>query len=112
MPGTDTHGEFVAEVPGERFAHAGQAHVLAQQRGDFEIEFVEGYDAIETVFTGEIADGVQDLLRSKVLRHGDEPGDGFARPVCVFELVDGEQDNVDTESREPLSERAGPFRRC
>ena len=109
LPGADTHGELVAEVAGEGFAHAGKAHVFAQQRGYFEVELVEGDDAVESVFAGEVADGVQDLLGSEVLRHGDEFGDGVARPVGVLELVDGEENDVDAEAGDLLEEGLALF---
>ena len=109
LPGADTHGQLVAEVAGERFAHAGQTHVFAQQRSHFEIELVERDDAVESVFSREIADGVQNLLRSEVLRHGDEPGDGLTWPVGVLELVDREQDNVDAEARGLFEKRLALF---
>ena len=64
------------------------------------------------LFAREVAYGVEDLLRSEVLRHGDEFGDGLTRPVGVLELVDSEENDVDAEAGDLLRESAGPFRRC
>ena len=109
LPGANTHGQLVAEVACERFAHSGQTHVLAQQCSHLKIELVERDDAVEPVLSREIADGVQNLHRSKVLRHGDELGDGLTRPVGVLELVDREQDNVDTETGGLFEKRLSLF---
>ena len=109
LTGADTHGELVAEVAGEGFAHAGKTHVFAQQRSHFEVELIESDDAVESGFASEVADGVQDLLGSEVLWHGDEFGDGFARPIGVLELVDGEENDVDAEARDLLEEGLALF---
>jgi hypothetical protein len=100
LTGANAHGELVAEVTSERFAHAGQAHVLAEERSDFEVKLVERDDAVEAIFAGEIADGVQDLPWREVFGHGDESCNGVAGPVGVFEFVDGEEDDVDAETRD------------
>jgi hypothetical protein len=71
-------------VAGEGFAHAGETHVLAEESGYFEVELVEGYDAVEFLLACEIADSVEDLLWGKFLRHGVEFGEGFVGPVCLF----------------------------
>jgi hypothetical protein len=96
----DTHGEFVAEVAGEGFAHAREAHVFAEESCYFKVELVEGDDAVDSIFTGEIADGVENLLGCEVLGHGEEFGYGFSRPVGLLEFVDGEEEYVYAEVRE------------
>ena len=58
---------------------------------------------------GEVADGVQDLLRREILRHGDEFGDGFTRPVGVLELVDCEKNDVYAEARDLLHKELALF---
>ena len=109
LPGADAHCELVAEVAGEGFAHAGKTHVFAQERCYFKVELVEGDDAVDPVFAGEIADGVQDLLGSEVLRHGDEFCDGVTRPVGVLEFVDGKQDDVYAEACDFLYKKLALF---
>ncbi len=105
----DAHGQLVAEVSGERFSHSGKAHVLAQECGDFEVELVKSDDAVDVVFACEIGDSVQDLRGSEILRHGDEFGEGFARPVGVFELVDREQKHVHAEAGRLFEKRLTLF---
>src|SRR6266852_2243433 len=99
LAGTDAHCELVAEVPGERFAHARYSHGLPQQRGHFEVELIERHDAVKPVLASQVADSVQDLSRSEALRHGEEFGDAGARPAGVLELVDGEENYVHAETR-------------
>jgi hypothetical protein len=72
-------------------------------------KLVERDDAVDSVFAGEVADGIEDLLRREILRHGDELGDGFAGPVGVFELVDGEENDVYAKARDFLNKRLAFF---
>ena len=72
LAGTDTHRKLVAEVAGERFAHAGKTHMLSQQSRDFKVKLIERDDAVDSVFASEVADGVEHLDRSEVFRHGNE----------------------------------------
>ena len=85
------HGELVSVIGGGGDTHAADAHVLAHKGGGFEVEFVEGDDAIEAAASGHVGDSVQDLLDGEAGGHGGNLFQSIEGPVGVAEFVNGEQ---------------------
>jgi hypothetical protein len=71
--------------------------VLADEGGGFEVELIQGYDAVDAVVAGDAHDGRENLDGRAILGHGEEVGDGVAGPIAMLELVDGEEENFDAE---------------
>ena len=92
--GAGAHGELVAEIADGGEAHAGDAHVLAERRDIFHVEFVERDDAVDVLHARHVADGVDQMLEGDVLGHVEKFVDGFARPVAVAEFFYGEQQDA------------------
>ena len=81
------HGEFVAKVARGGFAHAGNAQMLAQKRGEFEVKIVQRHQAIDLLRARQIGDGVERMLPIPLLvdvGHVEDFVDGFGGPAGGF----------------------------
>ncbi len=100
--GLAAHGELVAEVAGGGFAHAGDAEVFAEGGGGFEVEVIEGDDAVDDFSAGEEADGVEGLLAVPlffVVGHVEDFVDGLGGPFGgVFDAVGGKEEDAAAEA--------------
>ena len=84
LGGPHAHGQLVAEIARGGLAHAGNAQVLAQHGGQFDIEIVERDDAVEDACTRQVADGVAQVDRVPAaarFRQVEDLVDGVHRPV-------------------------------
>src|SRR5205814_5925910 len=75
-----SHGQLVAEIPHGSEAHTGYTHVLAQGSCCFHVVFVERDNAVDLLFSRNIADRVYDLRQRKVRRNVEDIVQTLARP--------------------------------
>ncbi len=92
------HSELVAEIPRRGFAETGQAQVLAQQGGFFEIEIVERHNAVQFRGPAQMADGKQHVLEVPfmlLVGHVKDVVDAFARPFRrILKTERGQEENA------------------
>jgi len=66
----------------------GNAHVFAEGRNIFHIEFVEGHDAVDGLRPSGKADGIDEFLDGKFFGHEKDFVDGRAGPISFAEFFD------------------------
>ena len=95
LGGAHAHGQLVAEVARGGLAHAGDAQVLADHGGQFDIEIVERHDAVEHARARQIADGVAHVdwvPLSAAIRQVEDLVDRLHRPVrFMLQAFGGDQ---------------------
>ena len=92
------HGELVAEVARGGLAQTGDAQVLAQRGGLFQIEIVERHDAVDLLCARDVTDASDHHIHLPLLvhvGHVEDFGDALGGPVgLVFETERGEQQHA------------------
>ena len=79
-----------------RLAHAGQPQILAQHRGQLDVEIVQRDDAVDLFGAGDMSDALADILRPHLTRDVVELVDRLAWPVGVPKLFVGQQKHAAT----------------
>src|SRR5580700_9600335 len=84
LSGVNPHGELVAEEAGMRLTHAGNPEMLAKRRSLFDVEVVEGDDAVKQLGAIDVADSEERVLEIPLvllIRHVEHVLQRFARPM-------------------------------
>jgi len=82
--GSHAHSQLVAKVAGSGLAHAGNAQVLADHGGQFDVEVVQRHDAVEDARARQETDGIPHVRRVPALAvvgQIENLVDGAGRPV-------------------------------
>ena len=90
-PRLHPHRQLVAKAAGGGAAHARHAQVLAQHRGELDVEIVERGNPVDAVAARDLVHVPADRLVAGVARHRVDLVDRLARPFRADELVGGQQ---------------------
>ena len=88
------HRQLVAKRARGRFAHARHVQVLAQHRGELDVEVVERDDPIDTLGPRQEGGALADVLERHVAAHVEELVDRLAGPVRVAQLLFGQEQDT------------------
>src|SRR5713226_3102515 len=92
------HCQFVAKITHGREPHAGNSQVFTKRGDVFHVEFVQRDDTVDLPGTRDVADGVDQALQWKPLRHGEDIIEAFEWPLGMAEFFDGQKQDVAPDS--------------
>ena len=92
--GPGTHGELITEVTSGGFIEAGQSKVFPQGSAEFNVEIIEGHDAVDLSGSHQVGDGVDDTLAVIEALESEDFIQSMTSPRFLELRFDSEQDGM------------------